>query len=220
MAPTSNSGESSDRASDVVSAWLDGGREGAPVLTDVAVATRPGRSRDDLVSPYDARYAPLRPTELAPIVKRLVASTEHRLVDVVLAISESGIPAAYEFAAQSGLPLVIATEVVAELPQAILLRADHDLAARQPRSRRIYPLSSGDRVIIVEHHTITGRSVCDCVGALRSEGIECSEVATVLAADDPGMRSRLSEADIELHAARLVPGSITGLLVRDAAPAR
>src|SRR5688572_14859669 len=83
-----------------------GGRAGvialaqrAPRLADVAIAAVADSPRGDLVSPYDARYVSLRPSELAPLIDRLVSAIDPTTVDAVLAISESGIVPAFAFAA-------------------------------------------------------------------------------------------------------------------------
>src|SRR5688500_4611820 len=151
-----------------------GGRSGTialservPRLADVAIATVADSPRGDLVSPYDARYVSLRPSELAPLIDRLVSAIDATSVDAVLAISESGVVPAFAFAAAADLPLVIATESEAELPQAIAFDSGHDQTRGQRRSRRIYPLSPGDSVIIVEHLTVTGDSILSCASALR-----------------------------------------------------
>jgi adenine/guanine phosphoribosyltransferase-like PRPP-binding protein len=190
----------------------------APRLADVAVASVLDRSRGDLVSPYDARYMTLRPSDLAPLIDRLVASVDRSGLDAVLAISEAGVVPAYAFAAAIDLPLVIATESETQLPHAIAFEAGREPMGGRPRSRRIYPLGTGDRVIVVEHHSVTGDSILNCVGALRAEGIDCRAAATVLAVDDESLFARLAAAGVELHAAALVPSAVTRLLYRSGEP--
>jgi adenine/guanine phosphoribosyltransferase-like PRPP-binding protein len=186
----------------------------APRLTDVAIATVADSPRGDLVSPYDARYVTLRPSELAPLIDRLVSAIDATTIDTVLAISESGVVPAFAFAAATDLPLVIATEAEAELPQAIAFDSGHDQARGRRRSRRIYPLSAGDSVIVVEHLTVTGDSILRCVSALRAEGIACRQAASLLAVDEEILFARLAAAQIELHVAALVPSETTRLLYR------
>ena len=190
----------------------------SPRLVEVAVAARGDRQRGDLVSPFDARFLALSPADLSTLIDRLVEAFDERSVDVVLAISESGVVPAYAFAAATDRPFVMATEVDAELPQAITFEAGSDPLADQARSRRIYPLSRGDRVVIVEHHTVTGSSALSCIGVLRAEGIVCDQLVTLLAADDEMLRARMTGAGVVMTAAALMPGAITGLLYRDGEP--
>jgi adenine/guanine phosphoribosyltransferase-like PRPP-binding protein len=205
---------------------IEGGKQtGAPVPTqpaprraNVAIATVLDQSRGDLVSPYDPRYLAVRPGDLTPLIDRLVASVDRAGIDAVLAISQGGIVPAYAFAAAVDLPLVVATEVETELPQAIVFETGRDSALGATRSRRIYPLSPGERVIIVEHHAVTGDSILSCVGALRAEGIACGLAATLLAVDDEALFSRLEAAGIQLHSAALVPRIVSSLLYRSGEP--
>jgi adenine/guanine phosphoribosyltransferase-like PRPP-binding protein len=190
----------------------------APRLTDVAIAAVADSPRGDLVSPYDARYVSLRPSELAPLIERLVSAIDATTVDAVLAISESGVVPAFAFAAAADLPLVIATESEAELPQAIAFDSGHDQARGRRRTRRIYPLSAGDSVIVVEHLTVTGDSILSCVSALRAEGIACRQAASLLAVDEEILFARLTAAEIALHVAALIPGQTTRLLYRNGEP--
>ena len=157
---------------------------GMPRSAEVAVASVANQPRGDLVSPYDPRYMSLRPSDLEPLIERLVEAVDHAGVDAVLAISEAGVVPAFAFAAAVDLPLVIATEADVELPQGITFESSRDRTDGERRTRRIYPLSTGDRVIVVEHHTVTGDSILSCVSALRAEGMTCHQAATVLAVDD------------------------------------
>ena len=105
-----------------------------------------------------------------------------------------------------------------ELPQGIAFESSRDRTDGERRTRRIYPLSMGDRVIVVEHHTVTGDSILSCVSALRAEGMTCHQAATVLAVDDEAVFTRLASAEIQLHAAALVPSAVTRLLYRSGEP--
>ena len=185
-------------------------------VTEIAVAPIADRSRGGLVTPYDPRYISLRPTDLDPLIDRLVEAVDLSGIDVVLAISESGVVPAYAVASRVDLPLVVATDAEAELPQAIAFEVRD--AGGWVRSRRIYPLSDGDRVLVVEHHTVTGASILGCVAALRAEGITCTQAATILAVDDPWLFARLRASEVELHAAALVPRAVTRLLYRHREP--
>src|SRR5688572_2765764 len=100
----------------------------APRLNEVAVASLVHHPRGDIVSPYDARYASVRPSDLAPLIDRLVTQVDLSSVDLVLAISDSGVLPAFAFASRVDLPLVVATDVEAELPQAIAFEIGHGSA--------------------------------------------------------------------------------------------
>ena len=184
-------------------------------LQRVSVIRAIGRERGQLGSPLDGRCgAPLRPEHLQPLIERLAGLVYLDGIDVVLGIPEAGNVPAYAFAAQTGLPLVLATNLELELPGLIRFTEDHVLPAA--RAMHIYGLSAGQNVLIVEDEITTGMTVLNCVRALRAAGVRVDQVASVLAVDDPEARARLAAANLRVHVAEWLPSHLAFRLEPDA----
>jgi adenine phosphoribosyltransferase len=178
-------------------------------LTEAARAARlavvpvAGRARGKLISPYDGRHGALDPTELRPLIADLVRSADLDGVDYALGIPEGGILPAYAFAVEASVRLVLGTVFQPALPGWIEFLEEHSDPGT--RLKRVYGLRRGDRVILVEDEITTGRTVLNCVQALRAAGVTCDQVATVIVVDEPGTTARLAGAGIRLNAAIRAP---------------
>jgi len=174
-------------------------------LDVVPVAPIVGRARPMVASPLDGRYGAMDPGRLAPLVDRLLAMTPVGDVDLVLGIPEGGIIPAYAYAAAAGLPLALASIWRPDLPGVLTFQEEHD-GALAPK--HIFGIPPGSRVLIVEDEVTTGRTVINCVRALRDAGIECHRVATLLSIGDGMLMARLGAEGIQLDVAHTIdPGA-------------
>jgi len=160
-----------------------------------------GRARAQLAPLVDGRYGAMDPAELQSAIALLARETDLAGVEYVLGIPEGGYLPAYAFAAETGLRVVLASVFRPNMPGVVTFLEEHEQPSLS--SKHVYGLSAGDHVIVVEDEVTTGRTVVNCVRALRGAGIQCDQVVTIYAADDPGMRARLAAEGIRLHAAAL-----------------
>lgn len=160
-----------------------------------------GRARGQLANPVDGRYGPLDPGQLRPAIAWLARQVDLIGVDYAVGIPEGGCIPAYAFAVETGLRVVIASIWKPDVPGVITFVEEHDLPP--VAGKHIHGLCAGDRVIVVEDEVTSGRTIVNCVRALRAAGVICDEVATIYATDDLAMRARLTAAAIRLHAVAL-----------------
>jgi adenine phosphoribosyltransferase len=181
-----------------------------PVSSDAGLelpAPRPvgirGRTRGLLGNPLDGRFGgPMNPSTLAEVIARLIERLDLAGVDCVVGFPEGGVIPAYAFAAASNLPLVAGSLHQLNLPGAISFTEQHN-ASSQAKIISLYGLAPGSRVIVVEDELTTGRTIVNCVRALRAAEVGCDQVVTIYAVDDPALGACLAEEGIELHAALL-----------------
>jgi orotate phosphoribosyltransferase len=173
----------------------------APQLPQLSVMPVVGRARGQLASVLDGRYGSMHPDELQSAIRWLALQTDLTAVDYVLGIPEGGCIPAYAFAVATGLRVVLATIWQPDRPGVVSFCEAHD--PPPVTGKHVYGLSSGDHVIVVEDEVTSGRTVVNCVRALRAAGIHCDQVAALYAADDPQMHALLAEEHVRLHAASL-----------------
>lgn len=156
-----------------------------------------GRERRQLAFPLDGRYGAMDPRDMTRAIAWLAQRVDITGIDYVLGIPEGGYAPAYAFAAQTGLRVVFATLWQPHADDVVSFREEHD---HPPLDMKyIYGLPSGASVIVVEDEVTSGRTVVNCVRALRGRGIRCDQVASLYAADDHGMRERLEAEGVRLH---------------------
>ena len=160
-----------------------------------------GRARGQLASPVDGRYGPLDPDDLRPAIELLARKSALAGVQFAVGIPEGGCIPAYAFAVEARIQVVLASIWRPEAPGVVSFVEEHDLPS--VATKHIYGLPAGARVIIVEDEVTSGRTVVNCVRALRAAGMQCEQVATIYAADDPAMRARVAAEGLELHVAML-----------------
>ncbi len=156
-----------------------------------------GRKRGQLASPVDGRYGALNPDDLRPAIATLVRDVDLEGVKYVLGIPEGGCIPAYAFAVETGLRVILASIWRPNVPAVVSFLEEHDPPAIA--GKHCLGLTAGDRVVVVEDEVTSGRTIVNCVRALRTAGIRCDQVATVYAADDPAMRARVAAEGIALH---------------------
>jgi adenine phosphoribosyltransferase len=171
----------------------------APVT--LAVLTIVGRARAQLATPVDGRYGPMDPDDLRLAIEWLAREIDLEGVKYALGIPEGGYIPAYAFAVETGLRVVLASVYQPNVPGVVSFIEEHDVPPIS--GKHFHGLSAGDRVIVVEDEVTSGRTIVNCVRALRAAGILCDQVATIYAADDPAMRARVAAEGIHLHAAWL-----------------
>lgn len=186
--------------------------DSAPVLPLLSVVQIAHRARAQLASPVDGRYGPLDPDHLRPAIAWLARQVDLAGARYALGIPEGGCIPAYAFAIETGVRVVLASIWQPDTPGVVSFIEEHDTPA--VGGKHILGLSAGDHVIIVEDEVTSGRTVVNCVRALRAAGIRCDQVATIYAADDPTMRARLSADGIRLTAVSLCQPDIGPLLYR------
>jgi adenine/guanine phosphoribosyltransferase-like PRPP-binding protein len=174
-----------------------------PAPFPVAVA---GRARGQLANALDGRYGPLDSAVLRETVLRLIERVDLTGVNYVMGIPEGGTIPAYAFSASAGLPVVLASALQPDLPGLIRFSMDH--APPTSAAKYIYGLAPGDHVIVVDDEVTTGRSIINCVRALRAASVRCDQIVSIYASDDRDMHSRLAAEGIRLYAACLFPKSI------------
>jgi adenine/guanine phosphoribosyltransferase-like PRPP-binding protein len=171
-----------------------------------------GRARKQLASPVDGRYGAMDPEDLRPAIASLVEKVDLEGVKYALGIPEGGYIPAYAFAAEVGLRVVLASTFQPDVAEVVSFTEEHD---KPPISEKYFDgLVAGDHVIVVEDEVTSGRTVINCVRALRAAGIRCDQVATIYAADDPEMRARVAAEGIRLHVAWLCHGDTQAQLYR------
>jgi adenine/guanine phosphoribosyltransferase-like PRPP-binding protein len=187
-------------------------RDVPPTLGELAVVPVVGHARGQLLSPVDGRNGSMDPGELQRAVKWLAGECALEGVKYALGIPEGGYVPAYAFAAETGLRVVLATRWEPDVPGVITFVEEH--IARAHAGKHILGLSAGDHVIVIEDEVTSGRTVINCVRALRAAGIRCDQVATIYAADDQAMRARFIAEGICLHAVSLFQSSTSEALYR------
>jgi adenine phosphoribosyltransferase len=171
-----------------------------------------GRARGQLASPVDGRYGPMDPDDLRPAIARLARELDLEGVKFALGIPEGGYIPAYAFAVETGLRVVLASIWQPNVPGVVSFTEDHNPSPA--RGKHFHGLSPGDHVIVVEDEVTSGRTIVNCVRALRAAGVRCDQVATIYAADDPAMRARVAAEGIRLHAASLCQADTNEQLYR------
>jgi adenine/guanine phosphoribosyltransferase-like PRPP-binding protein len=160
-----------------------------------------GRARAQLATPVDGRYGAMDPAELRPAISWLARKVDLEGVKYALGIPEGGYIPAYAFAVETGLRVVLASVFQPNVPGVVSFIEEHD---KPPISAKHFcGLNAGDHVIVVEDEVTSGRTIINCVRALRAAGIRCDQVATIYAVDDSAMRARVAAEGIQLHAASL-----------------
>jgi adenine/guanine phosphoribosyltransferase-like PRPP-binding protein len=175
--------------------------EPPPALRTLSVVPIAGRARGQLASAVDGRYGPLDPDDLRPAIAWLARQFDLEGVKYVLGIPEGGFIPAYAFALETGLRVVLASIWQPNVPGVVSFIEEHEPPG--VGGKHVHGLHAGDHVIVVEDEVTTGRTVVNCVRALRAAGIRCDQVATIYAADDPATRALLAAEGIRLHAVSL-----------------
>jgi len=183
-----------------------------PQLPALATVPIVGRDRGQLASAVDGRYGALDPAALDAAIGWLTSQIDLSGVRYVVGIPEGGTIPAYAFARATGLKVILATIWQPDLPGVISFAEAHD--PPPVTGKHIFGLAPGDRVVIVEDEVSSGRTVVNCIRALRSAGIQCNQVATIYAADDRSMRARLTAERINLSAASAFDAEIARRLYR------
>jgi adenine/guanine phosphoribosyltransferase-like PRPP-binding protein len=183
----------------------------APVTLQVLEIV--GRPRAQLVTVIDGRYGAMDPGALRSAVATLARDVDLTGLQYVIGIPEGGYIPAYAFAVETGLHVVLASIFEPNAPDVVSFVEEHD---KPPvAAKHILGLSAGDHVIVVEDEVTSGRTIINCVRALRAAGVHCDQVATIYAADDPEMRARVAAEGIRLHALILCdPGTNESLYRR------
>jgi adenine/guanine phosphoribosyltransferase-like PRPP-binding protein len=172
-----------------------------PPITTLSVRPIIGRARAQLATPVDGRYGPMNPDDLRPAIEWLAREIDLEGAEYALGIPEGGYIPAYAFAVETGLRVVLASIFQPNVPGLVSFTEEHD---EPPISEKHFDgLSAGDHVIVVEDEVTSGRTIINCVRALRAAQIRCDQVATIYAADDPEMRARVAAEGIRLHVAWL-----------------
>ena len=168
-----------------------------------------GRARGQIASPLDGRFGVLDTEALDRAISFMVEKTDLRDVDFVVGIPEGGLIPAYAFARKAGIPMLFATRFQPAEGQFITFQEEHDGVTA---GRHISGLAAGQRIVIVEDEISTGRTVVNCVRAIRDAGVTCSSVATIYVADRIETRELLDQNDVSLVAAALFsPDVLTDL---------
>jgi adenine phosphoribosyltransferase len=152
------------------------------------------------------------PDDLRLAIARLVRGLDLEGIKFALGIPEGGYIPAYAFAVATGLRVVLASTWQPDVPGVVSFTEDHNPSSA--RGKHFHGLSPGDHVIVVEDEISSGRTVINCVRALRAAGIRCDQVATIYAADNPAMRARVAAEGIRLHVASLCQADIDEQLYR------
>ena len=173
------------------------------ITTPVTLTVLPvdGRARGQLATPIDGRYGAMNPAELQKAIASLTQLVDLSGVQHALGIPEGGYLPAYAFAVETGLRLVLASIFKPSGAGIVSFVEEHDQPALA--TKHVYGLAAGDHVLVVEDEVTTGRTLINCVRALRAAGIRCDQAAAVYAADDSAMRARVAAEGICLHAALL-----------------
>jgi adenine phosphoribosyltransferase len=187
-------------------------RSNPPKLPDLSIVPVVGRTRGQLLSPLDGRNGAMHPEELQNAVGWLAGQCDLQSIDCVLGIPEGGYLPAYAFAAEAGLRVVFATVWKPAAVGVISFNEDHNRSILN--GKHIVGLTAGQRVVIVEDEVTSGRTVFNCVRALRAAGVTCNQVVTIYAADDPEMRARFVAEGIRFRAVALYSPNPTSPLYR------
>ena len=171
-----------------------------------------GRARGQLATPVDGRYGAMNPAELRPAIAWLAQQVDLSGVQYALGIPEGGYLPAYAFAVESGLRVVLASIFKPAGAGIVSFNEIHEHPALA--TKHFYGLVAGNHVIVVEDEVTTGRTLINCVRALRAAGIRCDQAATIYAASDPAMRARVAAEGIRLHAAWLCDADTNERLYR------
>jgi adenine phosphoribosyltransferase len=155
------------------------------------------RSRSQLGTPLDGRYGAMTPSELRLAINTLIQRANLEGVDYIVGIPEGGMIPAYEFASSINKKLVLASHSQPENTDAIKFFEPHSIKDRS--AKYIYGLKKGDTVIVVEDEITTGRTIINCVNALRQAGISCTEVVSIYCADGLLMYEKLKKENIKLN---------------------
>ncbi len=155
------------------------------------------RSRSQLGTPLDGRYGAMVPAQLRSAVHALIPRVSLEGVDYIVGIPEGGLIPAYEFALSCQKKLILASHSQPAVSGAVQFFEPHSFPDRS--AKYIHGLREGDRVIIVEDEVTTGRTIINCVRALRDAGIFCDDVVSIYCADDALMRSCMVAENIRLH---------------------
>jgi adenine phosphoribosyltransferase len=166
-----------------------------------------GRTRGLLGNPLDGRFGPLHPSVLVEAIAGLVERFDLTGVDCVIGLPEGGVVPAYAFAAACNLPLVVGSLHRFDLPGVVSFTEQHS-SSTSGVAISICGLVPGSRAIVVEDELTTGKTIVNCVRALRAAEVRCDQVATIYAVDDPALGARLAEEAIEFHAAFLFPTDV------------
>lgn len=172
-------------------------RETPPLLPECAVVPIAGRARGQIGNALDGRYGTLDPNAMQQVMAWLAKQLDLDGVDYVIGIPEGGLVPAYAFAATIDRPVVLGTIWQPDIPGVVSFEEEHNPADR--KGKHIMGLKPGDCVIVIEDELTSGRTLINCVRALRSAGIRCDQAGAIYAADDADLRARIAAERIALH---------------------
>ncbi len=175
-----------------------------PSLSPLSAVPTVGRDRGQLASLLDGRYGPLDPAALHPVIAWLAATANLAGVGYAVDIPEGGCIRPSRSPRPPAFGVVLATIWQPDLPGVISFAEAHD--PPPVTGKHIYGLAPGDHAIVVEDEVTSGQTVVNCVRAMRAAGIRCNQVATIYAADDAAMRSRLYGREHRAARRELLPG--------------
>jgi len=176
--------DSNVRATQVADALLDVG------AVTIAPAGRPYEFVSKLLSPIytDNRLLISNPQEWAVIVDALVGTIQHTLggdIDVVAGVVTSGLPHAAEVAERLRLPIVYTN-------------ADEPDAEHLPTMEG--SLDSGQKVLLIEDHVTTGKSVLAAAANIRACGGALDSCLAIFTYDSAEVEAKFRKDGIGLLA--------------------
>jgi len=174
-------------------------RDAAPPLPPCEVIPIAGRARGQLGSALDGRYGALDPAALQQVMAWLARRFRLEGVDYVVGIPEGGLVPAFAFAEAVNLPVVLGSIWKPAIAGIISFEEEHNPAGRT--GKHIVGLRPGDCVIVIEDELTSGRTLINCVRAMRAAGIRCDQVGAIYAADDASLRARIEAEGLALHVA-------------------
>lgn len=173
-----------------------------PIRRRVRLVPGVGGHRLHLLHPFNGRFHPIDHGALEALVLTMARRIDVASIDYVVGFPEGGSIPAYAFGRLVGRPVVLASRMPLDLPEAITFEQPQ---AGLGKTHHLYGLRSGSRVIIFEDEITNGRTAVNAARALRKAGIKIDQIATLFAIDHPTLWRRMKAEGLTLHVGVVLP---------------
>lgn len=164
-----------------------------------------GTGRLHLLHPFNGRFHPIDHAALDSLVGAMAQRIDIAAVDCILGFPEGGSIPAYAFGRAVGRPVLLASRMPLDVPDAITFEQPQ---AGLGKTHHLFGLRPGDRVMIFEDEMTNGRTAVNAARALREHGLLIDQIATLFVIDHPTLWKRMEGAGLTLHVGVRLPPTL------------
>ncbi|MEM4702904.1 MAG: phosphoribosyltransferase [Candidatus Pacearchaeota archaeon] len=147
-----------------------------------------------IAHPFDGLDEPLYPEKLTAMMVELIGRVEYKKADCIIGLDATGIIPATAASLLTGLPLRVAYKANLDIKNKIIFK---EPGTPHP-DVYIYNLPKGTKVIIVDDEIRSGRTMCNCIKAIKQCGSQVMDVIVPVESTKFGARKKIKKLGYDL----------------------